>query len=613
MNNKHKINKYLYKLINTNNLNKNNIYEKKYIQYSQTGGNKDLTCSNKKFKNSEIIKEIYFLNLLTKLHTLILSSENTPELNSYKSQFELVINLILDILNKIKINSEYNIEPLSLISYYHKNKKFPPIIINYFHDKPSNEKKILIEEINKYQDTILNIKKIGYIICSLIYDNLITKPQPINTTNAKLLSHVLQETIKYFDNDIETKKNFMLFHETFSFMFKKIATKLNTKYLDRNNLKDNVKKIPGMEQHLCYLILVKYKNKISFIKDTSLKDIDKINKILYNFEINNNTELHEINTKISEYQNKISDLTDLIYANNYEIEKIEENLNYKHKEKELLEARNDVLKADISLYNELIHSNTEKLNYIISEFLSINNTRLTLTDEEYDNYINELINSVKNNINVLVPILLFEITQENTEINNISNYIVNQQNLSYKLKLHSNMLFINNEKKYIEHFEPHGVSGLYDSTKVFNILESLHKKIREFENYTYIKQVESCPILQGPQALDRTEYCFIHSSYYSLLRILYPNITSEELQMMLISKLNPNFIDNQETNVSLEYLNNKYIPLNGYEIKTRLENFMRWYRSIIVIVEMGHIDEYDQLRDIVKSILQKEILHEIIN
>ena len=48
------------------------------------------------------------------------------------------------------------------------------------------------------------------------------------------------------------------------------------------------------------------------------------------------------------------------------------------------------------------------------EMLSTHNAQFTLTNEEYDYYVSELINSVNNNINVLVPILLYEIARFNS-------------------------------------------------------------------------------------------------------------------------------------------------------------------------------------------------------
>lgn len=119
---------------------------------------------------------------------------------------------------------------------------------------------------------------------------------------------------------------------------------------------------------------------------------------------------------------------------------------------------------------------------------------------------------------------------------------------------------------------------LNHSTKVFEAIKNIHETISELAQYRFIKQAESCPIIPGAHGLDRSGYCYIHSGYYSLLRILYPNISSEELQMMLISKKNANYKHDENAYItSINELNKKYTTISGEKIKFRLENFMRWH------------------------------------
>ena len=576
-NNKYKINKYLSKLINTKNINKRNIYEKKYIYHknlSQFGGtNKDKICSDKEFKNDEIIKEIYSNDLLIQLHTNVLSSQRTTELDEYETEYNKLSSLVLIILNKIKTKTfELEIKPLTLVSHYYRNKNFPPKMLAYIN---SEEKKELIQQIKEYQNKILKIEKIGYFMCSLLYDVYVNQFEKshnlfLNENNVELFRYILKESINYFDNSDDIKQNFFFFHNTFSDNFKIISRKLNTEYLSKTTT--NI-------SSSCYLILVKIKNKIKFFLDLNKDTKDYIINSLINSLIDIDEKLKEKNTSKIFSENRIKELESSIV----ELENlIKDNNNEKNRDQFLV---------FINDYREMIDSYKENKNNIEKEILLYINNNYTIDDEAFDDYKEKLNYCFSNKKNVLVPIMLLDISQEKTQINNISNYIKNHKDPSYKFKLHSNMLFINNKNKYIEHFEPHGISGFYDSSKVFDVLESIHKKIPDFNDYTFYKQSETCPIVEGPQYLDRTEYCYIHSGYYSFLRILYPDISSEELQMMLISKINPEFKEDIKINPSFEYLNKKYIRLNGYEIKTRLENFMRWYRSIVLIYDTTRIQE----------------------
>jgi hypothetical protein len=502
-----------------------------------------------------------------------LSSQRTTELNEYETEYNKLSSLVLIILNKIKTKTfELEIKPLTLVSHYYRNKNFPPKMLAHIDPE---EKKELIQQIKEYQNKILKIKEIGYFMCSLLYDVYVNQFEKshnlfLNENNVELFRYILKESINYFDNSDDIKQNFFFFHNTFSDNFKIISRKLNTEYLSKTTT--NI-------SSSCYLILIKRQTKITFFLDLDKDTKDDIINSLINSLIDIDEKLKEKNTSKIFSENRIKELESSIV----ELENlIKDNNNEKNRDQFLV---------FINDYRKMIDSNKENKNNIEKEILLYINNNYTIDDEAFDDYKEKLNYCFSNKKNVLVPIMLLDISQEKTQINNISNYIKNHKDPSYKFKLHSNMLFINNKNKYIEHFEPHGVSGFYNSSKVFDVLESIHKKIPDFNDYTFYKQSETCPIVEGPQYLDRTEYCYIHSGYYSFLRILYPDISSEELQTMLISKINPEFKEDIKINPSFEYLNKKYIRLNGYEIKTRLENFMRWYRSIVLIYDTTRIQE----------------------
>ena len=626
MNTEYKINKYFSKLVNAKNTKKRYLYQKKYIQHIG-GANKEDVCSNNKFNNDNIIIEIYFNNLLTELHTLIINSDKTQAVINYEEHYNKLNRILLNILDIIKTKTtDFNIDLPTLISHYYINKNLPPKIIHYISDI---EKKEIIKDIKEYQNKILNIDNIGYMMCSLLYDTYINKNKPDNKNKhddqnlkADLLKYILKESIKHFDNDDNIKDNFVFFHKTFSNTFKDVSIKLNTDYLERSNS--------------CYLVLVKNKNKIRFMSDIDDNLKNHIYNLFLDFYNNNDEKLINIKKENEEYENRIVNFNDIINKNENTINSYNVNLNeLKNKinksgeennktlfsNKELIELTKNNIEKIINLIKDITQINIEYQGYIANYQQLIDNnkktqntiyeeikTELTLqffiNNEDFKNYSSLLNESVLSKRNVLVPILLFDITKDNTKINNISEYIKNNKDFGLKFKLHSNMLFINNKQKYIEHFEPHGVSGLYDSTAVFNILKEIHQKIPDFHNYTFYKQADTCPIIEGPQILDRSDYCYIHSGYYSFLRILYPDISSEEIQMMLISKLNPDFNDETYVKTTLsDYLNKKYERLFGYNIKTRLENFMSWYKSVIVVSLYPNMNIQYEYSKIIKQIM----------
>ena len=56
--------------------------------------------------------------------------------------------------------------------------------------------------------------------------------------------------------------------------------------------------------------------------------------------------------------------------------------------------------------------------------------------------------------------------------------------------------------------------------------------------------------------------------------------------MMLVSKINKNYKpDSKFDTTKIDYLNNKYIQLTGEQIKNRMDNFMKWFKHIVDLID----------------------------
>lgn len=639
-----KLEKYKYKLENCLDNDKKNVYKSKYMQYqriiTQQGSgifdienfhSKRNVCAKKSFDNKEIINEIYFNDLLNELDSQINSlpeqNQKTTEYSTISSQ---LTSLIKSITGRIKgDNTDFNMEtkPLTLVSYIKKVNNFPPKLLQYIKDSEKTKIKSLISD---YETKLLDIDNIGYLMCSTLYDKYMSA-QRILDSDTKIFRYVLKQTIKRFDSDADIIDNFKFFHRYFADTFKTLSVNLNTCYLNRGNYHN-------------YLILAKTKSGIKNVLDISKEeniylknicdsylgsgsDLSKLEKELdhstTNSDINErikkvNSEITELELEQKSFLEKVSELTKK--RENYEkklagtieeYQKMTEQEKYTPTDYKDWEWNQNMVKN----YNGYIDNKKKQRDELQKEKSNIHMKnkmnqieyykQFFLTKEHEEEYMDKITKCIHNNKNILVPISLMNLTSKD-KIDNIQQHLLSKDNLSARLELHANMLFINTEKKYIEHFEPHGVSALYDSTEVSKVLEKIHLTIPILKSYKFYKQSETCPILYGPQSLDRSSYCYIHSGYYALLRILYPDIKSEELQTMLISQTNEGFKDQDDPSqdkTSLDYLNKKYTPLSGEKIKSRLENFMKWHRYIVDFMKSPQHNIVEQFLKIIKEIV----------
>ena len=534
------------------------------------------------------------INLLAKQNLKIID---------YKASTSQLVNIIKSVIGRIKgDNPDFNMEikPLTLVSHIKKTNNFTPKMLQFIKESEKTKINNLIED---YESKLLDIDNIGYLMCSTLYDKYMGS-QRILDSDTKIFRYLLKETIKEFDSDADIIDNFRFFHKFFANTFKILSTKLNTCYLDREN-------------YYNYLILAKTKSGIKNVLDIDKEDMIYLKNICDNYmkqqndiekslddkdlldELNKkikktNTDILEMEAEQKKFIEEINTLKQkrgkyevLLHGPIEDYQKMEEQEKWSPSDTNILEWNEKMIRN----YDEYIKNQKTKRESLQKEKLDLSaksigermeyHKQFFITSEQLDEYEEKISKCVYNNKNILVPISLMNLTSKD-KIDNIEQYLLSKDSLSLRIELHANMLYINTEKKYIEHFEPHGVSALYDSTEVSKVLEKIHSKMPILQNYKFYRQAETCPILYGPQALDKSSYCYIHSGYYSLLRILYPDISSEELQMMLISQINEGYkSEGKEDTSSLDYLNKKYSPLSGEKIKIRLENFMKWHRYIV--------------------------------
>ncbi len=540
-------------------------------------------CNHKMFDDTAILDELIKTGSLKKLHDAILSTHNidSTKYDAMCEQISRSINAIL-LNNNIKTEIFNNNRLIELIQHVTLHSKLPSL---YEGKLNSTEKDRILNEITAYTQELLEIKNIGYQMCVILYDVYNHQQSTTNQHRIEIIRHFIQETIEYFDSNNYVVKNFAIFQNHFKDTLQVIARQLEFCVLPN------------------YLHVAKTYTGIKIMSDINKTDMLYLKNVCNQFQEKTNkisTEKADIEKQIQTNAQNVAD--------------------YKEKISTLLRDSNvPGINFDKSLMDLYKKENAYWVDHIKEAQIKLSKLRqnavpryeFEMPNELINNYRDKLVSCINDNKNVLVPVGLLDLTKSK-QVHNIKSLINEKQHgtlaLSYLLKLHANMIFINNEKKYIEYFEPHGINGVYNVHEVFNAVQAFHTAlIPKLKEYTFVPYYQVCPIISGPQALDNSEYCYIHSGYYGLLRILYPNYSSQEIGTMLISKINKNFDEKaQPTNISLtEYLQQKYTPLSGLEIKRRMENFMKWHRYV---AEFNHSPQKDiilHLLNIVNDITPK--------
>ena len=108
------------------------------------------------------------------------------------------------------------------------------------------------------------------------------------------------------------------------------------------------------------------------------------------------------------------------------------------------------------------------------------------------------------------------------------------------------MILINKRNKIIERFEPYGMYNWDPRNIIDKII--MREVVNKLDGYLYIKPLDYCPV-DGPQKINRDEYCVVWSTLYAELRIKKPELTRGEIAeyMIDIAKDDPDYIARYKT------------------------------------------------------------------
>lgn len=536
-------------------------------------------CNKKTFDNESILNEIIKTGSLKKLNSTLLS-DSKIDLSRYNVACDELVRTISTILIGVdvvttKLNHNQFIE---LAQHFGIHSKLPTL---YDIKLTQDQRKSVIDMIGAYKKILLDIPNIGYYMCTTLY-NVYTQTLPEkNEHKTEILRHIISDSIEHFDSNEYVKKNFELFQKKFKNTLQYIASQLDICVLPN------------------YLYVAKTKDGLKMMKDVNGDELVYLKNLCAKFrEINN-----EVNAKKSDLKNKIRD-------------DVEKAVAYDKQIRNLMGDYYSGSNVDMVFVESLQKSKDFWMDYVKKEQKELdslpdtkNHLEFEMPEVSVEKYREQLITCINNNRHVLVPVSLLDVTKS-PNITSIKAIIDEKQNdaiaFARKLKLHANMLFINNEKKYVEYFEPHGTHGFYNITEAYNVVKNFHLALLPvIKTYTFVPCDQLCPIIYGPQRIDKSEYCYIHSGYYALLRILYPDYSSQEIGTMLISKPNKNFNKDTEITSHTDYLQRKYMALSGPEIKRRMENFMKWHRYMVEFNESPKRNIVEYLANIIKDIVPK--------
>lgn len=165
---------------------------------------------------------------------------------------------------------------------------------------------------------------------------------------------------------------------------------------------------------------------------------------------------------------------------------------------------------------------TIKLNEIDEYFVNINISDLTFSvSKKFENYLHKCKENNKIQFYIIPITLIFPNTFES-------------ENLYNKTNAHSNVVIIDTKNGVIEFFEPHGMF-YKGNVVIYNtelIIQTVISQIlplfspRNNNNYIFENVYSSCPYF-GIQTTD--SYCLAWSLFYTELRILNTNYTSEDI------------------------------------------------------------------------------------
>ena len=498
-------------------LKKKIVYLEKYSEYAQHLQQQGGANICEKTFSEDIISELCQNNLLKLFIT------------KYYSEYDHHVNKITSILKQNKSNIDtYDFISSAFMKPYDELTRF-----NMF------------SETKDLKDITAMLKSIGQIlrndstkhkICTFLID-FYKDQKPSEPLEIDLFRYHHKLFLDTLDID-DVSNDFKYFQANCKRVLANVAKKLNIHVLPKRTYikTDNGIKTPGA---LTAADLEKYIDICSaFVKD------EKYSKILQNLSEKNNTL-----AITEETHKKLADRLSF-YTANMEL------ANMNMLKDELNNDINIKWQNISNLDNEIWMLNDQKKSFLKEHFGDFHIGHYTSFTREID--ANKIKYCHEKKYNMILPVGLIDI-RDTSGFNSVKDALQYSTDISHRLKAHANMVYIDTTKKEIDHFEPHGIDGLYGE-QTTNEIENDFKTYLHGYEYKYINNSTESPYFFGPQALDKSEYCYIHCVYYILLRIFNPLMTYTVARNRLLHDKDGK-------------------KLSGANIKKRMEKFMKAFRK----------------------------------
>ena len=264
------------------------------------------------------------------------------------------------------------------------------------------------------------------------------------------------------------------------------------------------------------------------------------------------------------------------------------------------------------------------------EILGINLKVREFYSEDESDFINEylerlavkLVNCINNDVNIIIiPLGLTLYFSDGTEDG------------------HANVLIYRKQFNHIEHFEPHGQTGLFDNEKLNSSINLFLKIFVEYVNIELFKNktpaqlqdlkpvelIESsrvCPYLKGFQyeeddssilkiiELETEGYCAAWSMFFTELCLKNPQMTSSQIITKVFSTAWSSVFSEERFNMSIEdyfrYVIRGYVTFINEKISTYFSFLLDKKIYIADITKMSPIEQ-TKLRDKLKIIISIEM------
>lgn len=188
----------------------------------------------------------------------------------------------------------------------------------------------------------------------------------------------------------------------------------------------------------------------------------------------------------------------------------------------------------------VIYSNISKSIFVIGIELFINHKLEQSKKTQYESYLENVSNQLKNCIK-----------------RNTTSFVIPLVLCFSDNSGHANLLIYRKNDNTIEHFEPHGKYGpnyedtVYIEKELNRFIDILNKKLKEdkIDIVKFKTSNDVCPVIYGFQTIEEIYgnkketiegggYCAAWSMFFAELCLKNPNISSNELLILIFNKLN---------------------------------------------------------------------------